>query len=187
VKLIPQLHDASIALDLPRTFFEEIYMLDTKDNDVGTGNYQHITQFFSIRLLPGVCIGPERKERLAAKLVDELFCSIQRHNSILSLETHNFVLLASGRVSHRFPILTAHWVPRTFAGLRKCAFQPGSDARSEPFRHGAFGFNGAPLLVLEHKVLRSYLQALPIPAKTGREWEPENACSFTETQDDEFK
>ena len=33
---------------------------------------------------------------------------------------------------------------------------------------------------LKQKVLRSYSQALPIHAKTGREWEPENACSFTD-------
>jgi hypothetical protein len=147
-------------------------MLDTKDNDVGTGNYQHITQFFSIRLLPGVCIGPERKERLAAKLVDELFCSIQRHNSILSLETHNFVLLASGRVSHRFPILTAHWVPRTFAGLRKCAFQPGSDARSEPFRHGAFGFNGAPYWYSSTRSFGHTCKLCPFPPKPGANGSP---------------
>jgi len=43
-----------------------------------------------------------------------------------------------------------------------------------------FGFSGAALSGLKHKILRSYSQALPIHAKTGREWEPENACSFTD-------
>src|SRR6478609_11572742 len=83
-----------------RTFLAQIYMLDAKDNDVRTGNHQHVTQFFSIRLFPGVCIGPERKKRLAAKLVNEFFCGIQRHNYIFSPERHNFVRLASGSVAH---------------------------------------------------------------------------------------
>ena len=37
---------------------------------------------------------------------------------------------------------------------------------------GQFGFDGAPSLGSKHKVLRSYSQALPIHAKTGREWGP---------------
>ena len=43
-------------------------MLDTKDNDVRVGNYQHVTQFFSIRLLPGVCIRPEERKDLLQSL-----------------------------------------------------------------------------------------------------------------------
>lgn len=39
--------------------------------------------------------------------------------------------------------------------------------------------SAALLTLLKHKVFRSYSQALPIHAKSRREWGPENACSFT--------
>jgi hypothetical protein len=44
--------------------------------------------------------------------------------------------------------------------------------------------DGGAYLGIKHKVLRSYSQALPIHAKTGREWGPENAYSFYGSQDD---
>jgi len=48
---------------------------------------------------------------------------------------------------------------------------------------GQFGFWRD---VLKHKVPRSYLQALPIHARTGLEWEPENAWLVYGSRDDEF-
>jgi hypothetical protein len=40
---------------------------------------------------------------------------------------------------------------------------------------------------LKHKVLQSYSQALPIHARTGREWGPENACSLTDFRMTSFR
>ena len=49
-----------------------------------------------------------------------------------------------------------------------------------PGDSGSVWINGRQLCQdLKRKILRSYSQALPIHAKTGREWEPESACSFT--------